>query len=317
MSEAVAELAEDLPGHHPATRNEKMVIAASSLGTLFEWYDFYLYGLLATQISGQFFSGVNETTSFILALGAFGAGFLVRPFGALVFGGIGDRIGRKKTFLAAMVMMRFSTFAVGLLPSYAQAGVLAPVLLVALRVLQGLAVGGQYGGAATYVAEHAPDSKRGLYTSWIQTSATLGLVLTLSVVIATRYAIGETGFGAWGWRIPFLASILLLVLSLWIRTQLDESPVFQQLKAEGNATKAPLTAAFGRWSNLKLVLVVLFGAVVGQAVVWYCGQFYALFFLEKTLKVDGVTSDLLIAAALVIGTPFFIFFGSLSDKIGR
>ena len=317
MSEAVAELAEELPDHHPATRNEKTVIAASSLGTLFEWYDFYLYGLLATQISGQFFSGVNETTSFILALGAFGAGFLVRPFGALVFGGIGDRIGRKKTFLAAMVMMGFSTFAVGLLPSYAQVGVMAPVLLVALRVLQGLAVGGQYGGAATYVAEHAPDSKRGLYTSWIQTSATLGLVLTLSVVIATRYAIGETGFGAWGWRIPFLASILLLVLSLWIRTQLDESPVFQKLKAEGNATKAPLTEAFGRWGNLKLVLVVLFGAVVGQAVVWYAGQFYALFFLEKTLKIDGITADLLIAAALVIGTPFFIFFGWLSDKIGR
>jgi MFS family permease len=213
--------------------------------------------------------------------------------------------------------MGFSTFAVGLLPSYAQAGLLSPVLLVVLRVLQGLAVGGQYGGAATYVAEHAPNEKRGLYTSWIQTSATLGLVLTLSVVIATRYAIGETRFGAWGWRIPFLASILLLILSIWIRSQLDESPVFKRLKADGTASKAPLTEAFGRWSNLKLVIVVLFGAVVGQAVVWYCGQFYALFFLEKTLKVDGITADLLIAAALVIGTPFFIFFGWLSDKIGR
>ncbi|MEO6361306.1 MAG: MFS transporter [Sphingomicrobium sp.] len=293
------------------------VIAASSLGTIFEWYDFYLYGLLATILSAQFFSGVNETTGFILALAAFAAGFFVRPFGALVFGRIGDLVGRKNTFLVTMGIMGFSTFAVGLLPSYKTAGVFAPILLVALRLLQGLALGGQYGGAATYVAEHAPEGKRGLYTSFIQTTATLGLVATLLVVIGTRYLIGEEAFASWGWRIPFLASILLLGVSLWIRLQLNESPVYQQMKDTGTTSKAPLTEAFGNWANLRIVLIVLFGAVAGQAVVWYTGQFYAFFFLEKTMKLDGATANILIATALVLGTPFFIFFGWLSDKIGR
>ena len=299
------------------TERPKLVIAASSLGTIFEWYDFYLYGLLATILSAQFFSGVNETTGFILALAAFAAGFFVRPFGALVFGRIGDLVGRKNTFLVTMGIMGFSTFAVGLLPSYATAGVLAPVLLVLLRLLQGLALGGQYGGAAIYVAEHAPDGKRGFYTSWIQTTATLGLFATLLIVIGTRSLIGEEAFANWGWRIPFLLSVVLLLVSLWIRLQLNESPVYQRMKAEGATSRAPLTESFGRWPNLRLVLIALFGAVAGQAVVWYTGQFYALFFLEKTMKLDGATTNLLIAAALAIGTPFFVFFGWLSDRIGR
>lgn len=303
--------------HHTATRNEKMVIAASSLGTVFEWYDFYLYGLLATTISAQFFAGVNDTTAFIFALAAFAAGFAVRPFGALVFGRIGDLVGRKNTFLVTMGIMGGSTFAVGLLPNFATAGVVAPILLVTLRVLQGLALGGQYGGAATYVAEHAPNHKRGLYTSWIQTTATLGLFASLLVVIGTRSWLGEAAFANWGWRVPFLASILLLGVSLWVRLQLNESPVYARMKASGNTSKAPLTEAFLRWGNLRIVLVALFGAVVGQAVVWYTGQFYALFFLEKTLKVDGMTANVLIAIALALGTPFFVFFGWLSDKIGR
>jgi MFS family permease len=298
-------------------RGVASVIAASSLGTVFEWYDFYLYGLLATILSAQFFSGVNETTGFILALAAFAAGFFVRPFGALVFGRIGDLVGRKNTFLVTMGIMGFSTFAVGLLPSYETAGVLAPILLVTLRLLQGLALGGQYGGAATYVAEHAPEGKRGFYTSFIQTTATLGLFATLLVVIGTRYMIGEEAFADWGWRIPFLASILLLLVSLWIRLQLNESPVYQQMKDSGTTSKAPLTEAFGNWGNLRIVLIALFGAVAGQAVVWYTGQFYALFFLEKTMKLDGATTNIMIATALAIGTPFFVFFGWLSDKIGR
>ena len=306
-----------LPQHHRATANEKKVIAASSLGTVFEWYDFYLYGLLATVITTQFFSGVNETTGFILALAAFAAGFAVRPFGALVFGRIGDLVGRKNTFLVTMGIMGFSTFAVGLLPSYASIGVAAPLLLVLLRLLQGLALGGQYGGAATYVAEHAPNHKRGLYTSWIQTTATLGLFASLLVVIGVRTALGEEAFASWGWRLPFLASALLLVISLWIRLQLNESPVYKRMKEQGQTSKAPLTEAFGNWSNLRIVLIALLGAVAGQAVVWYTGQFYALFYLEKILKVDGGTANILIAIALALGTPFFIFFGWLSDKIGR
>ena len=305
------------PDHHQATQNEKLVIAASSLGTVFEWYDFYLYGLLATIISAKFFSGVNETTGFIFALAAFAAGFAVRPFGALVFGRIGDLVGRKNTFLVTMAIMGLSTFCVGLLPSYASIGVAAPVILIVLRLAQGLALGGEYGGAATYVAEHAPNDKRGLYTSWIQTTATLGLVAALLVVIGTRWAIGEEAFADWGWRVPFIVSIILLGVSMWIRLQLNESPVFQKMKDEGTTSKAPLTEAFGQWSNLRLVLIALFGAVVGQAVVWYTGQFYALFFLEKTLKVDGWTTNILIAIALAIGTPFFVFFGWLSDRIGR
>ncbi len=298
-------------------QSERKVILASSLGTVFEWYDFYLYGLLATVISAQFFSGVNETTGFIFALAAFAAGFAVRPFGALVFGRIGDLVGRKNTFLVTMGLMGASTFLVGILPNYASIGVAAPILLVVLRLLQGLALGGEYGGAATYVAEHAPEGKRGLFTSFIQTTATLGLFAALGVVITIRTLIGEDAFADWGWRIPFLISIILLGVSLWIRMQLEESPVFKQMKEEGTTSKAPLTEAFGRWGNLKWVIVALFGAVAGQAVVWYSGQFYALFFLEKTLKVDGATANILIAIALALGTPFFILFGWLSDKIGR
>ena len=301
----------------PNGQSSRLVIAASSLGTVFEWYDFYLYGLLATILSAQFFSGVNETTGFILALAAFAAGFAVRPLGAIVFGRIGDLVGRKNTFLVTMAIMGLSTFLVGLLPSYASVGVAAPVLLVTLRLLQGLALGGEYGGAATYVAEHAPEHRRGLHTSFIQTTATLGLFAALLVVIATRTLLGEEAFASWGWRLPFLISILLLGVSMWIRLQLEESPVFRQMKEEGTTSKAPLTEAFGTWSNAKLVLIALFGAVAGQAVVWYTGQFYALFFLEKILRVDGATANIMIAIALVIGTPFFLFFGWLSDRIGR
>jgi MFS family permease len=311
MSEQVVAAAID------TRQSERKVILASSLGTVFEWYDFYLYGLLATIISAQFFSGVNETTGFIFALGAFAAGFAVRPFGALVFGRIGDLVGRKNTFLVTMGLMGASTFLVGVLPSYASIGVAAPILLVLLRLVQGLALGGEYGGAATYVAEHAPDGKRGLFTSFIQTTATLGLFAALGVVIVIRSVMGEAAFADWGWRIPFLISVILLGVSLWIRLQLEESPVFKQMKEEGTTSKAPLTEAFGRWENLKWVIVALFGAVAGQAVVWYSGQFYALFFLEKTLKVDGATANILIAIALALGTPFFIFFGWLSDKVGR
>ncbi len=304
-------------GDVPARQSERMIIIASSLGTVFEWYDFYLYGLLATIITAQFFSGVNETTGFIFALAAFAAGFAVRPFGALVFGRIGDMVGRKNTFLVTMGIMGVSTFVVGLLPSYATMGVAAPVLLVLLRLLQGLALGGEYGGAATYVAEHAPAHRRGLHTSFIQTTATLGLFAALLMVIGVRTLIGEPAFAAWGWRVPFLASILLLGVSLWIRMQLAESPVFQKMKDEGTVSKAPLTEAFAKWGNVKIVLIALFGAVMGQGVVWYTGQFYALFFLEKTLRVDGATTNILIAIALLIATPAFVFFGWLSDKIGR
>jgi MFS family permease len=298
-------------------QSERLVIVASSLGTVFEWYDFYLYGLLATIISAQFFSGVNETTGFIFALGAFAAGFAVRPFGAIVFGRLGDMVGRKYTFLVTMGLMGVATFSVGILPSYAAIGVAAPIMLVLLRLLQGLALGGEYGGAATYVAEHAPEGKRGLFTSFIQTTATLGLFAALLVVIGVRTAIGEEAFADWGWRIPFLVSVLLLGVSLWIRLKLNESPVFQKMKDEGKVSKAPLKEAFGQWRNMRVVVIALFGAVAGQAVVWYTGQFYALFFLEKSLRVDGATANILIAIALAIGTPAFVFFGWLSDKIGR
>jgi len=299
------------------TRNDLLVIGASSLGTVFEWYDFYLYGLLATVISTQFFSGVNETTGFIFALAAFAAGFAVRPFGALVFGRLGDMVGRKHTFLITMTIMGGATFAVGLLPSYASVGVTAPVLLLVLRLLQGLALGGEYGGAATYVAEHAPPGKRGLFTSWIQTTATLGLFGALLVVIGTRTYVGEAAFKVWGWRIPFLLSVVLLAVSIWIRMQLAESPVFVKMRNLGTTSKAPLKEAFGQWVNLKVVLIALFGGVMGQAVVWYTGQFYALFFLERILRVDGATTNILTAIALVLATPGFVFFGWLSDKIGR
>ncbi|HWS63293.1 MAG TPA: MFS transporter [Steroidobacteraceae bacterium] len=306
-----------LPDGVKATSNEWLVIGASSLGTVFEWYDFYLYGLLASVLSAQFFSGVNETTGFIFALAAFAAGFAVRPFGALVFGRLGDLVGRKHTFLITMSIMGGATFLVGTLPSYASIGVAAPVALVALRLLQGLALGGEYGGAATYVAEHAPAGKRGLYTSWIQTTATLGLFAALLVVIGTRTWVGEDAFKVWGWRIPFIVSVVLLAVSLWIRMQLAESPVFVKMKNQGTTSKAPLKEAFGQWSNLKIVLVCLTGAVMGQAVVWYCGQFYALFFLERTLRVDGATTNILTATALALATPGFVFFGWLSDRIGR
>ena len=306
-----------LPKGTAVAQSKWLVIGASSLGTVFEWYDFYLYGLVVSILSAQFFSGVNEVTAFIFALAAFAAGFAVRPFGALVFGRLGDLVGRKHTFLITMGIMGASTAAIGLLPSYASVGVLAPILLLALRLLQGLALGGEYGGAATYVAENSPQGKRGLYTSFIQTTATVGLFAALIVVIVTRTSMGEEAFKAWGWRIPFLISVILLGVSLWIRMRLAESPVFVKMKNLGTTSKAPLSEAFGRWSNLKIVLISLFGAVMGEAVVWYTGQFYALFFLERTLKVDGATTNILVAIALVLATPFFILFGWLSDKIGR
>ncbi len=314
---AISTAADTLPKSTGDSRKDWLVIGASSLGTVFEWYDFYLYGLLATVISAQFFSGVNDTTGFIFALAAFAAGFAVRPFGALVFGRLGDLVGRKYTFLITMSIMGGATFAVGLLPNYATAGVAAPILLVALRLLQGLALGGEYGGAATYVAEHAPPGKRGFFTSWIQTTATLGLFAALLVVIGTRTYTGEDAFKTWGWRVPFLVSILLLAVSLWIRMQLSESPVFLKMKKQGTTSKAPLKEAFGQWGNLKIVLIALLGGVMGQAVVWYTGQFYALFFLERMLRVDGATTNILTAIALALATPGFVFFGWLSDKIGR
>ena len=301
----------------PMSAEEKKVIFASSLGTVFEWYDFYLYGSLAAIIAKQFFSGLDAGAAFIFALLAFAAGFLVRPFGALVFGRLGDMIGRKYTFLVTILIMGISTFIVGVLPSYASIGIAAPVILIALRMLQGLALGGEYGGAATYVAEHAPHGRRGAYTSWIQTTATLGLFLSLLVILGTRTILGEPVFNDWGWRIPFLVSILLLGISVWIRLSLSESPAFQKMKAEGKTSKAPLSESFGEWKNLKIVILALVGLTAGQAVVWYTGQFYALFFLMQQLKVDAVTANLMIAAALLIGTPFFVVFGSLSDKIGR
>ncbi|MES2341342.1 MAG: MFS transporter [Pseudomonadota bacterium] len=294
-----------------------MVIAGASVGTVFEWYDFYLYGSLAGFITQHFFSGVNETTGYIFALLAFAAGFAVRPFGALVFGRLGDLWGRKNTFLVTMLLMGLSTFAVGLLPGYDQIGVAAPVALIVMRLIQGLALGGEYGGAATYVAEHAPPGKRGLYTSWIQTTATLGLFLSLIVILAVRTSLGEEVFKAWAWRIPFLVSVLLLAVSLWIRLRLHESPVFQKMIDEGTTSKKPLTEAFGEWGNLKLVILALAGLTAGQAVVWYTGQFYALFFLEKMLKLDGALANTLVAFALILGVPFFVVFGWLSDKIGR
>ncbi len=296
---------------------ERKVIFASSLGTVFEWYDFYLYGSLAAIIAKQFFSGLDAGSAFIFALLAFAAGFIVRPFGALVFGRLGDMIGRKYTFLVTILIMGAATFIVGLLPNYATIGVAAPIILIVLRMLQGLALGGEYGGAATYVAEHAPMGKRGAYTSWIQTTATLGLFLSLMVILGTRTVVGEAAFADWGWRVPFLVSILLLAISVYIRLSMNESPAFAKMKAEGKTSKSPLSESFGQWKNLKIVILALIGLTAGQAVVWYTGQFYALFFLTQSLKVDGATANILIAIALIIGTPFFIVFGALSDKIGR
>ena len=299
------------------TREEKKVIFASSLGTVFEWYDFYLYGSLAAFIGTAFFSDYPEATRNIFALLAFAAGFLVRPFGALVFGRIGDLVGRKYTFLVTILIMGLSTFLVGVLPGSASWGFAAPVILIILRMLQGLALGGEYGGAATYVAEHAPDNKRGYYTSWIQTTATLGLFLSLIVILIVQNALGKEAFAAWGWRIPFLLSCLLLAISVWIRLSLSESPAFKKMKEEGKGSKAPLSEAFGQWKNAKIALIALLGLTAGQAVVWYAGQFYSLFFLQNVLKVDGQSVNIMIAIALLIGSGFFVVFGWLSDKIGR
>ncbi len=310
------------PLHHsdneirPMTSEERKVIIASSAGTVFEWYDFYLYGSLATVIGAKFFSQYDLTTRNIFALLAFAAGFLVRPFGALVFGRLGDLVGRKYTFLVTILIMGFSTFIVGIMPTSDQIGFLAPVILIALRLLQGLALGGEYGGAATYVAEHAPHGRRGFYTSWIQTTATAGLFLSLLVILLTQAATGSD-FAVWGWRVPFIVSILLLGVSVWIRMQLSESPAFLKMKEEGTHSKAPLTEAFGQWRNAKWAIIALFGLVAGQAVVWYTGQFYALFFLSSVMKVDAYTANLLVAWALAIGTGGFVLFGWLSDKIGR
>ena len=303
--------------NRPMSGEEKKVIFASSLGTVFEWYDFYLYGSLAPIIAKQFFSGLDAGAAFIFALLAFAAGFIVRPFGALVFGRLGDMIGRKYTFLVTILIMGLSTFIVGLLPNFASIGWAAPIILIGLRMLQGLALGGEYGGAATYVAEHSPAGKRGAYTSWIQTTATVGLFLSLMVILGTRTVMGEEAFNAWGWRVPFLVSIALLAVSVWIRLSMSESPAFQKMKAEGKTSKAPLTESFGQWKNLKIVILALVGLTAGQAVVWYTGQFYALFFMTQALKVDAFTANILVAASLLIGTPFFLLFGSLSDKIGR
>ena len=301
----------------PMTKEERKVIFASSLGTVFEWYDFYLYGTLAVIIGNQFFSALDPASRTIFSLLAFAAGFIVRPFGALVFGRLGDMIGRKYTFLVTILIMGLSTFIVGLLPNYESIGLAAPVILIGLRMLQGLALGGEYGGAATYVAEHAPQGKRGAFTSWIQTTATLGLFLSLLVILGTRTALGEAEFAKWGWRIPFLVSVILLGVSVWIRLSMNESPAFKKMKEEGKTSKAPLTESFGQWKNLKIVILALVGLTMGQAVVWYTGQFYALFFLTGALKVDAATANLMIAISLLIGTPFFIVFGTLSDKIGR
>src|SRR3954469_10916137 len=300
-----------------AKQDDRLVIFASSLGTVFEWYDFYIYGTLGAILAGKFFAGVAPNVAFIFTLLAFAAGFAVRPFGALVFGRLGDLVGRKYTFLVTMTLMGLGTFMIGLLPTYDSIGIVAPILLIALRLVQGLALGGEYGGAATYVAEHAPMGRRGFYTSWIQTTATLGLFMALLIILGIRTAMGEAAFLDWGWRIPFLLSVVLLGVSVWIRLQLAESPAFQKMKDEGTQSKAPLTEAFGNWKNAKIAILALFGATAGEAVVWYGGQFYALFFLTQTLKVPAVDAQIMVAIALAIGTPCFILFGWLSDKIGR
>lgn len=299
------------------TASQRKILTASSLGTVFEWYDFFLYGSLAAIIAKQFFAKADPATGLIFALLAFAAGFIVRPFGALVFGRLGDMIGRKYTFLVTILIMGLSTFAVGLLPTYESIGITAPIILIVLRLLQGLAMGGEYGGAAVYVAEHAPEGRRGAFTSWIQTTATLGLFLSLIVILVTRISMGEDAFADWGWRIPFLLSIILLAISVWIRLAMNESPVFEQMKKEGTVSKAPLTESFLRWGNLKYVLIALFGITGGLGCVWYAGQFYVLLFMTQTLKVDPVTANILVAIGLVLATPFFVIFGALSDRIGR
>ncbi len=299
------------------TKSDKLVVFASSLGTVFEWYDFLLVGALAAEISRHFFSGVNPAAAFIFTLLGFAAGFAVRPLGAVVFGRLGDLVGRKYTFVITIVLMGSATFAIGLLPGYTSIGIAAPVVFVALRMLQGLAIGGEYGGAVIYVAEHAPDGRRGSWTSWIQTTGSLALLMSLGVVLSVRYTLGEAAFSDWGWRIPFLLSIVLLVISVWIRLKLNESPAFLRMKAQGNTSKAPLSEAFGQWRNLKLILIAFFGLAMGQAVIWYTGQFYSLFFLIQILKADSVTANWLIIIATLLTAPLYYVFGTLSDRIGR
>jgi MFS family permease len=304
-------------GQREEKREEKRVIFASSLGTVFEWYDFYLYATLAPFFAALFFPKGNATAALLASFATYAAGFLVRPFGALVFGRIGDLVGRKYTFLVTILVMGISTALVGLMPTYESIGMLAPTLLVVLRLVQGLALGGEYGGAATYVAEHAPHEKRGLYTSWIQTTASIGFFLSLVVIGVCRRGFDEATFTAWGWRVPFLVSLILLAVSVYIRLKLNESPVFARMKAEGKTSKAPLRESFTNWGNLKYVLIALFGAAAGQGVVWYTGQFYALFFLTGTLKIDWKTAYNILTIALLLGTGLFVFFGWLSDRIGR
>nr|WP_127079855.1 MFS transporter [Rhodomicrobium lacus] len=307
----------DEVGKVPLTAQHRKVIVASSLGTVFEFYDFFIYGTLAAFFGALFFPPGNETAAFLASLATFGAGFAVRPFGALIFGRLGDLAGRKYTFLATIVIMGISTAVIGLLPTYAQIGMWAPVILVAMRLLQGLAIGGEYGGAATYLAEHSPPGRRGARTSWLQTTSTVGLILSLVVIFACRASMSPADFAAWGWRLPFIGSIVLLATSVWIRLSLEESPVFAQMKRDGKQSQAPIKESFGNWTNLRRVLVALFGAIAGQAVVWYTAQFYVLFFMTATLKLDYSDAYLLIGIALVLATPMYLFFGSLSDKVGR
>jgi MFS family permease len=315
MTEAVLSHADDRS--RPMTPQERRVVLASSAGTIFEWYDFYLYGSLASIIAKNFFSNVNPTAGYIFALLAFAAGFAVRPLGAVVFGRLGDMVGRKYTFLITILIMGISTFLVGLLPTFHAIGFTAPVALILLRLLQGLALGGEYGGAAIFVGEHAPQRRRGYYTSWIQTTATLGLLLSLIVIMAFRALVGDEDFEVYGWRFPFLMSFALLVASVWMRLQLNETPAFRRMKAQGRGSRAPVSEAFGKWGNAKIALLALLGGTAGQAVVWYTGQFYALFFLTEILKVHSSTANVLIAGALILGAPFFVLFGWLSDKVGR
>ncbi|WP_417277109.1 MFS transporter [Castellaniella sp.] len=299
------------------THEERRVILASSMGTVFEWYDFYVYGSLAAIIAQHFFSGVNPTAGFIFALLTFAAGFAVRPFGALIFGRLGDMVGRKYAFVVSILIMGLSTFLVGVLPASTSIGIAAPMILLLLRLLQGLALGGEYGGAAVYVAEHAPNHRRGFFTSWIQTTATTGMFLSLVVVLGTRATLGQEAFESWGWRVPFLISVLLLVISVWIRLRLHESPAFTRMKSEGRVSRAPIKEAFGQWRNLRLILLALIGLTAGQAVVWYTGQFYALYFLTESLRVDANLANILVALSLLLACPFFLVFGALSDRIGR
>jgi MFS family permease len=305
------------PSASAAPKGIWKVIGASSAGTLIEWYDFYIFGALATIISTQFFPQGNPTVAFLSTLAVFATGFIVRPFGAIVFGHIGDLVGRKYTFLLTLLLMGGSTFAIGLLPNYESWGIFAPILLVILRLVQGLALGGEYGGAATYVAEHSPDGRRGFYTSFIQTTATLGLFVALGVILVLRQTLGRETFEAWGWRLPFLLSIFLVLLSYYIRVKMAESPLFAKAKSEGKLSKNPLKESFLQPENRRLVILALFGATMGQGVVWYTGQFYALFFLQRAAGVEFVTANIIIAVALLLATPFFVFFGSLSDRIGR